>query len=199
MKEFQRYQAHLSYAHSCWKQIIGPGDTVIDATCGNGHDTLFLAILALTDCSGELYAFDIQPQAIENSKRLVKEQLPPSLVDRIHFIQRSHVSFPESLMPKSVKLIVYNLGYLPGSDKQITTEVESTLESIQKALPYICHSGGIFITCYPGHEEGKKEQDALLEALALLDFKEWSCCHHHWFNRDAAPSIIEITRKKVSN
>lgn len=38
------------------------GDTVIDATAGNGHDTVFLA--QLVGRQGRVWAFDVQSSAL---------------------------------------------------------------------------------------------------------------------------------------
>ena len=51
---------HLKLCHLILAETISKGDIVIDATCGNGHDTLFLAQCALDINSGFLYGFDIQ-------------------------------------------------------------------------------------------------------------------------------------------
>ena len=81
--------------------------------------------------------------------------------DKIKLIHSSHTTFPEEIKSGTVRLIVYNLGYLPGSDKALTTKVETTLESINHAQRLIMEGGVISVTCYPGHPEGKKEEEEL--------------------------------------
>lgn len=195
---FPLFQSHLDIAHQYWKKLLVPGDIVIDATCGNGHDTLFLATLALTEDRGSLYAIDIQKEALEKVKTRLQGHIPPSYFSRIHFIPGCHSTFPTNILPASVKLIVYNLGYLPGGNKALTTQSGTTLESIQNAMRLLAPQGVISIMCYPGHTEGKIEESKILEALAFLDRWEWNCCHHRWINKENAPSLLLIQKSYTS-
>jgi hypothetical protein len=193
---FPLFQSHLDLAHQYWSQIVQTGDTVIDATCGNGHDTLKLCQLALSVDKGKVYAIDIQEEAINSCCQLLDKFLPIELKQRVSVQQRCHSSFPETIVPESVKLIVYNLGYLPKGNKSIITLKETTLKSIQYAEKLIALGGVICITCYPGHEGGLEEQEDLLNYAAHLSPSQWSCCHHHWLNRHHAPSLL-LMQKKV--
>lgn len=194
MREFSLFKIN-SVTHHYWGKIVKPGDQIIDATCGNGHDTLALANLALTDHSGRVWAIDIQECALIQAKEFLKENLSVSCYSRIEFIQNSHATFPNSIVPNSISLIAYNLGYLPQNNKNITTQVDSTLRSVQAALPLIKEKGAISIICYPGHEEGKLEEEALLKELTTLPRDQWSCCYHRWLNHEKAPSLILIQKR----
>lgn len=174
---------HLTYAHQTWESFLNPGDTVIDATVGNGYDTLFLA--RCLQGSGTLVGYDIQSQAIEETKKRL-QQLPEAFTKIITLKLTSHICFDE----RDVKLIVYNLGYLPGGDKSITTLRQTTLESVKHALSCISTSGAISITCYPRHPEGAKEREALLDFLKTLPKEQWKMHHHVWTNKDLSPSWI---------
>lgn len=191
---FPLFQSHLELAHQYWKRLIIPGDSVIDATSGNGHDALFLATLALTENSGHLYCLDLQTEALENTRLRLQDHLPPAYFKRMQFISGCHSSFPEEIQPNSIKLIVYNLGYLPGGNKAVTTQAETTLKSIEKATDLIAPQGVISIMCYPGHPEGKIEEAHILSWLSTLDRWEWSCCHHRWINKIDAPSLIILQK-----
>lgn len=191
---FPLFQSHLDLAHHYWMQIVEIGDTVIDATCGNGHDTVKLCQLALSPTKGKVYSFDIQEQAIHNATKEFDNHLKKEIRERLFFAQRCHSTFPEEISSSSVKLIVYNLGYLPGGDKAKTTMISTTLQSLQQAQNLIQPGGVISVTCYPGHEEGAKEQEELLSYLSELQPKEWSCCQHMWFNRQKAPSLLLIQK-----
>jgi ubiquinone/menaquinone biosynthesis C-methylase UbiE len=127
------FKSHIDLAHRYWQDIVTFGDIVIDATCGNGHDTLMLAKLALNNDLGNVYALDIQACAIAKTKELLTHELPMDLLPRVHFIEGSHETFPDQIQEKSVKLIVYNLGYLPGGNKSLTTRTSSTLHSLAAA------------------------------------------------------------------
>lgn len=181
---------HLEAAHEAWRQLVKPGDTVIDATCGNGHDTLLLAQLALTPDSGQVIAMDIQPQAIANTQARLQAHLTPDLFARIRFIQGSHAQFPADIAPGSVKLIVYNLGYLPGGDKSITTQAETTLESLSEAVRRSCNGGCISLNCYPGHADGAHEERLLLIRWREAQFPDWRFSYQRWRNCDRAPSLL---------
>lgn len=192
---FPLFQSHLDLAHSYWQKLVRSGDTVIDATCGNGHDSLFLAHLALSTDIGTLYGLDIQSDAIESTKKLLQDHLAPLVFERVNLLLQSHAEFPKEIPPQTVKLIVYNLGYLPGGDKSLTTRVETTLKSLEGALMLLEPAGCVSITTYPGHSEGAEEERALLAFLATLDTKQWSCCYHRWVNRGAsAPGLMFIQR-----
>ena len=167
---------HLQLSKWYWKNHLKEGDVAIDATCGNGHDTLFLANLGLS----ALFSLDIQPVDIKDLNT--------------NFLQMSHEDL--SLVPtsKPPRLIVYNLGYLPGGDKSITTKTETTLASIQSAMDILAKDGAISITCYPGHEEGMRETKAVLDLVSKLPPKVWAVTHHLRPNRPTSPSLLWIAR-----
>lgn len=188
-------QSHLELAHHYWKDIVSIGDIVIDATCGNGQDSLALCKLALTPGRGTLFALDIQPSAISNTQKLLSENLPDELIKRVIFVEGSHQIFPNDIKEASVKLIVYNLGYLPRGDKTLTTQTSSTLASMMAAQNLLIKGGVISFTCYPGHAEGANEETALLASCQQLPSHLWNCCHHRWINRPKAPSLLLLQKR----
>lgn len=193
--QFPLFQSQLDLAHVHWKKLIQPGDLVIDATCGNGHDTLFLASIAIDpDKEGKVVAIDKQIAAIESTQKRLSHQLNQEVFKHVHFLHQCHSTFPSDIPPLSVKLIVYNLGYLPGSDKSLTTLGETTRLSLESALGLICSGGVISVTCYPGHSEGKAEEQIVLDFAEKLPSMEWSCCYHRWYNRKDAPGLMLIQR-----
>lgn len=191
---FPLFQSHLDLAHEYWKRLLQSGDIAVDATCGNGQDTLALAKMYLTPREGNIYAFDIQERAIASTQLLLADALPEEIRKRIVLTCASHEHFPFSIAPESVRLFVYNLGYLPKGDKSLTTRVESTLSSIQEALKLLACGGAISVTCYPGHTEGAEEEKSLLSFAKTLDARHWSCCHHRWLNRRESPSLLFIQK-----
>jgi hypothetical protein len=196
--QFPLFQSHLDLAHSYWKEIVQPGDIVIDGTCGNGHDTLILCQLALSNGAGLVFAFDIQACAIANTKQLLSEKLFPEQFQRVTFINASHQNMPENLQPNAVKLLAYNLGYLPGGDKTLTTQSSGTIASLMAAEALIMPGGIISITCYPGHPAGQIEEEALLQYSRELPPSLWSCCHHRWTNRRQSPSLLIIQKRSLA-
>jgi SAM-dependent methyltransferase len=179
------FRPHIALAHQYWEKILQPGDWAIDATCGNGRDTLKLAEVLK---GGEVIGIDIQPEAIANTRERLGSKVG------VHLFCHSHETFPLLAMQKPVKLIVYNLGYLPGGNKNMTTRVESTLMSVRKASEIVLPYGAISITCYPGHAEGALEEKALLEELARWPTDRWDFCHHTFPHRRLAPSLLIIQK-----
>jgi tRNA G37 N-methylase Trm5 len=186
---FKLFNSHLDLSHHYWSQIVPKDGFVIDATCGNGHDTLFLAKI----CFGKIIAYDIQESAIQSTKKLLEKN--DIDLSKIEFMHTSHEKF-ENIQDNSVDLIVYNLGYLPGSDKSVKTQPDTTLRSIKKALNLIKSSGAISITFYPGHPEGLEEQKNILAWASHIDPQVWSCCHHQWLNRRESPTLFLMQKAK---
>jgi predicted methyltransferase len=193
-RQFPLFQSHLDLAHYYWQQLVRSGDTVIDATCGNGHDTLILSKQALSPGAGKVHAYDIQPEAIETTRMRLAEQLDPELRARVALHCSSHVSFSSDIPPQSVQLIVYNLGYLPGGDKRITTTTECTLKSLDHAMKLLRPGGLISVTLYPGHAEGAIEAQAIVNYCQGLEATHWSVCLHQWANRRTAPQLLLLQR-----
>ena len=191
--QFPLFQSHLDLAHRYWKKIVQPGHHVIDATCGNGHDTLHLCEYALGE-GGKVYAFDKLEEAVQKTQQKLSQVLSAQEITHVHFEARCHSTFPDIILPGSIQLIVYNLGYHPGGDKTATTVKETTLNSIQEALLLISPGGAISLTCYPGHPEGALEERELLDFVQTLSPSAWSCCHHAWLNRRQSPSLLLLQR-----
>lgn len=150
----------------------------IDMTCGNGHDTLFLASIAK-----KVFAFDIQEQAINNTKKmLVKERLT-----NVTLCKESHDLF-DIFVNQPFDLAVYNLGYLPGGDKAIKTEAKTVLLSLEKAVPLLASGGKILIVIYL-HDH--LESDAIEAFVTKLDCG-YDVLKHQILNKLKSPYIIEI-------
>ena len=194
-RDFPLFQSHLDLAHTYWSEILKPGDVVVDATSGNGHDALFLAKCALTTSSGMLFAFDVQEEALVQTRQRIESEAP-ELISRLRFCHQSHEIFPDELKSQQIKLFVYNLGYLPGANKEKTTKVESTLTSVRAACELVVPGGVVSITCYPGHPEGAEEEAALLEFASTLNKEVWCVCHHRWINRSKAPSLLLLQKNR---
>ena len=191
-QQFPLFSTPINLTQCFWSKILNDGDAVIDATCGNGKDSLALANILKNKKDTILFCLDIQKKAIENTEELLSKEVPDFLPS-VKFILGSHENLPKANLGQ-IKLIVYNLGYLPGADKDLTTTSSSTLKSIENALNCICDGGVISITCYPGHLEGKKEQEVLLPFLSSLDPKIWSFTFSTWNNRNASPSLLLIQK-----
>ncbi len=146
-------------------QYLKSGDTAIDATTGNGHDTLWLA--QAVGPNGAVYAFDIQDCAIDVArKRIVTEstEIQTTFLNACHSDMESHL--PSNTKAKA---IVFNLGYLPEGDKSIVTRTDTTVSALDKSLTLLHSDGIISIVIYPGHQGGNSEADGILSWTQSID------------------------------
>ena len=135
---------------------IRPGDTVVDFTMGNGHDTAFLS--KAVGEGGRVYAFDIQPGALESTAGRLKAEGCP---DNCKLILASHERACEFVTEK-IRAGIFNLGYLPGSGhKELTTMRETTMPAVAHAVEMLGDDAILIVAVYPGHAEGKAEGEAL--------------------------------------
>ena len=190
----ETHSPHLSLAHGYWKEHLRPGDLAIDATCGNGYDTVALAKLLLEDPNSFLIGLDIQPMALESTSSLLNKELPSLFLQRILLHRLCHSEIRSIPLPHAPRLVVYNLGYLPGADKSLTTQTETTLKSLKEATNLIADDGAISVMCYPGHAEGMREEKAVLGWAEGLDPKKWQVSYHRWLNRPASPTFIWVLK-----
>lgn len=188
-----RYQ-HLNSIHPLITDYlhkhIQPGNTVIDATLGNGYDTLKIAELLLGQ--GKIYGFDIQPLAIESSQQLLSSLPAPKPI--IHLIEDSHANFAQYIQ-EEVDFIIYNLGYLPKGNKAITTLAESTLQSVKSGLALLKANGIMLIAVYHGHDAGKSEKATLESYLSTLDQKYFNVLKQQFINQKNTPPFIYVIEK----
>ncbi len=181
---------HIIYSHKLWKKHLKNNCQVIDATCGNGKDTLFL----LKQTKGKVYCFDIQKIAIEKTKLLLKKTFKNEDFNRTKFFNLSHEHL--NIIEEQVSLIVYNLGYLPGGDKTITTTCKSTIKSLSQAMRLLNNKGAISIMCYPGHSEGEIEEKAILNFLSNISLDDWEIFHYRWIKKNKkTPSLVWIKKR----
>lgn len=138
--------------HLLLQHFVHPGDQVVDATCGNGNDTLLLARLAGPD--GRVWAFDIQGDAIDHTTTALQEA---GLLERVTLLNSGHETMQDHVV-SPLSAVVFNLGYLPGGDRTVITRPESTLTGLTQAAGLLAPRGIIAITVYPGHAGGDIEQ-----------------------------------------
>jgi len=149
----------VQQAHAVLAERLAPGDIAIDATVGNGHDTLFLA--REVGESGTVYGFDIQEAALDTAYRRLQAE---GLEGRVSLYHAGHeamaVVLPESVWGR-VAAVMFNLGYLPGGDKQRVTGIHTTLAALEQALSLLAPGGAISVLAYTGHSGGRQEADAV--------------------------------------
>ena len=161
----------VEYAHQKVAKVVSPGDFCIDATAGNGHDTVFLA--RLVSPGGNVYAFDIQEEAIRATQsRLTGSGLEDIavLISECHSMVRQ--SIPSHLSGQ-IAAATFNLGYLPGGNHAVCTRPTKTLEAIRGCYELLRPDGCLSILCYRGHEGGPEEalavEGCLKEANWLVE------------------------------
>jgi ubiquinone/menaquinone biosynthesis C-methylase UbiE len=179
----------VALSHLLLRQFVRAGDSVVDATCGNGSDTLLLA--ELTAASGRVWAFDIQQQALAATTARLREA---DCLDHVTIVHAGHETLAE-LCGNQNNAIVFNLGYLPGGDRSVVTRPESTLAALAQCLKILKPGGIILITAYPGHDGGRQEAEALDEWIARLP----PTCFHAWRMGqtnvpDSAPYLMFIQK-----
>lgn len=177
----------LNYVKREIDKVVKYNDKVIDATIGNGKDTLTLCKKVN---KGHVFGFDIQEDAIVNTSKLLSEFNNFSLYKKSHEYIYDTLSDYDS----KISLVIFNLGYLPGGDKSITTNVKSTIKGIEGSIKLLNNKGEILIVIYPGHDEGKKEEQAILNFIKdnnSINYKTYRNT-----DNEIAPYLIVIKRKK---
>ena len=175
------------------KQLIlthlGEGDTAVDFTMGNGHDTEFLS--KTVGERGHVYAFDIQQQAVESTTaHLAAAGCPQNytLIHDSHHKVKDYVTGP-------IKAGMFNLGYLPGGDKSITTMRATTMPAIEAAIELLGPKSILSIAIYPGHEEGDAEGRMVSEYLSTLDRFRMSVAQIKIINSPTSPYFMVVETK----
>lgn len=190
MRSFELRSARF-LASDCLQRYLRDGDTVIDATMGNGHDTLMLC--ELVGNNGRVYAFDVQKQALENTRKLLTES---GCIERAQLILDGHEHMRSYVSESSADAVVFNLGWLPGSDKSVRTHWDTTKQAVEQALD-ILKPGGICVICvYPGHDEGAEELSNLSEMLLKLPPQRFNVLRQTFINASPGSPECFIAQKQ---
>ena len=176
-------QKHFILTH------LKEGDVAVDFTMGNGHDTEFLS--KTVGENGHVYAFDIQQQALDSTAVNLKNAGCPdnyTLILDSHHNVKNYVSTP-------IKAGMFNLGYLPGSDKTVTTMRSTTLPAIEAAISLMDRDAIILVAVYPGHAEGDAEGKMICEYLSGLSRYKVCATRINILNSPTSPFFIIIENK----
>ena len=172
------------------EKVVNKGDVVIDATMGNGYDTVYLGNLVGED--GKVYAFDVQEEAIKSTRKKVERD---NMTDRVELILDGHENL-DKYVDEEVACVVFNLGYLPRAKHVVITKPDTTLQAIKKSLDLLKPNGVISIAAYIGHEGGMEEKDYICEYLNNLDQKEYNVLHMQFTNQINNPPQLILIEKK---
>lgn len=183
-----RSARHL--AADAFAQALRPGDRAVDATMGRGRDTL--ALCRLVGETGHVDAFDVQEQALAETRALLEREGMLSRAD-LHLV--GHERMADVVAP-GIRLAAFNLGWLPGSDKSLTTRADTTLPALKAALGLLSPEGLAVICCYPGHAEGQRELDALTEFAKALPPQRFTALRQDFVNAGPGASVALIIQKQ---
>ncbi|EXB36997.1 hypothetical protein L484_018376 [Morus notabilis] len=184
-------------AHRVWERVVRKGDTVIDATCGNGYDTLtLLKMVADESHQGRVYGLDVQKAALESTSSLLEQSVSSNEKELVKLFHKCHSKMAEVLPGDIlVRLVAFNLGYLPGGDKTVITEPQTTLEALKVAKNILMPGGLISLVVYVGHPGGCQELETVQEFSSELSVDNWICCKFQMLNRPLSPVLIFLFKK----
>lgn len=183
--------------HAWFKSSLQKGHTVVDATLGNGFDALFLA-----QCIGEhghIYGFDVQSQAIQQSQQRLA-LIPCHQTFYRHGHEHLATALPAHCQG-NIQGIMFNLGWLPGSDKSIITQPQNTISALQQSFTWLAENGKLSVMLYPGHQGGDSE------ACAVMQWVEHHCTQNkgsfQWqkievAHKPNAPILLQIMKKSAA-
>lgn len=168
------------------RELVKNPQRIIDMTLGNGHDSYWLKEAYP---QAELIGFDIQKKAIANSKKRLEA------FEKVELYLESHDKILD-FVKEEVDFAIYNLGFLPGGDKEITTEKETVISSLKDLLSLLKRGGLVLMTCYPGHLEGRKEGEAVEEFLLELNQREYTVSKFQFINQINNPPCVFSVQKR---
>ncbi|WP_406835023.1 class I SAM-dependent methyltransferase [Lactococcus lactis] len=191
----------LEMAHWMLKDIIKTNDVVVDATMGNGYDTQFLAELG-----ANVYAFDVQEEALNaTEKRLddagIKNQIFEKNLSNlltepsVNLVLSGHEKLSE-YVKEPIKAAIFNLGYLPKTDKSVVTNADTTLTALDALTNQLVVGGRIAIMIYYGHEGGMEEKNAVIKWTSSLPQKDWEVTSYAPLNQIHTPPILVLIEKR---
>jgi hypothetical protein len=179
-------------AHQIWKLVLKQGDIVCDATCGNGYDSVYLA--QEVGPSGRLVCIDIQQEAIDATKNNIEASIEVDDRPAIDYVVGSHANVTDFVGSNVAKLVCFNLGYLPGGNKSIVTQIDSTIAAIEGSLECLCSGGLVSLLCYTGHDDGE-EFGAVQEFVGQLSPRYWLVSQIQLLNAPSAPVMVLIWKR----
>ena len=186
----QDFRSARFWAQALMETALFPSARAVDATMGGGRDTRWLC--ERVGAGGRVYAFDVQPEAVARTRALLAGA---GLADRATLFCEGHQRMAECV-PEPVDAVMFNLGWLPGAVHAVTTQAETTLIAVDAALALLKPQGILTICVYPGHDEGKRELQALTAWAAGLDPKRYDALLKCYMNQPNDPPQLIAVKKK---
>ena len=180
--------------HDHLSQQLKPGDQALDATAGNGYDSTVMA--TLVGPAGHIIAIDIQASAIDATRTRLKAA---GCLAQAELMVADHAQALASLCStyaQTISAITFNLGYLPGSDKSIQTEPESTLGALRAAGELLKSDGLLLVIAYRGHDGGQTEATQVAHWMQTVEERGWTVeSHEPIVTGSRVPPILWVARK----
>lgn len=184
----------LDAAHTLATAALAPGGTAVDATVGNGHDTVVLA--RGVGKAGTVYGFDVQAAAIAETRRRLRAA---GLEARVELVRSGHETMPRHVPERlhgAVDAIMFNLGYLPGSDSALTTGSTTTVPALRASVRLLRPGGVLTIVLYTGHEGGAEEAEAVEAWAEGLAQEEFEALSYRFVNqRNDPPRLLAVEKR----
>jgi methylase of polypeptide subunit release factors len=179
----------VGMSHFFLRRAVSAGDAVVDATCGNGRDTLFLA--RLVENGGKVWAFDVQDDALSAAEKLLRGE---GCLPWVHLVRDGHERIAEHVR-QPVRAVVFNLGFLPGREEGVVTRPETTLTALEQATELLLPGGIITIAIYTGHPGGAEEAAAVGQWSAGLPHSSFNAWQSRQLNRsNSAPYLVLVEK-----
>jgi len=179
----------VGLCHLFLRRSVRPGDTVIDATCGSGRDTLFLA--RLVGSTGKVWAFDVQDEAMTATGALLRDA---GCLPRVTLVRSGHERIADHVR-EPARAVVFNLGFLPGGEHGIVTTVETTRAALEQVQALLLPGGIITIAVYTGHPGGAEEGAAVEDWAAGLSPRGFNTWKSRQLNRsENAPFLVLVEK-----
>lgn len=183
----------VALSHLLLRERVRAGDRVVDATCGNGNDTLLLA--KLVGPTGRVWGFDLQERALDATRKLLEAE---GCLAQAELVRAGHERLGE-YVTEPLAAVVFNLGYLPGGDKAVVTRPVTTLRALNGALDLLFPGGILLVAIYTGHDGATEEEKAVLVWGSGLDPKAFNVWTSRQLNRPpTAPYLVLVEKKGES-
>lgn len=179
----------LQLSHEYIKKVVRSGDTVVDATAGNGRDTVFLA--RLVGNTGRVIAFDIQMIALDRARENLEKE---GLYERVRLINDGHQNM-DCYVKEPVRAVMFNLGYLPGGDHSISTKAETTITALEKSMKLLKSGGIITVVVYYGGDSGFDEKLAIEKYFNTVNYREFVVISTRFENQPNCPPVLYCIEK----
>jgi len=175
-------------------RALSSGGVAVDATAGNGHDTLFLA--QAVGPQGHVVGFDVQDEALGETRRRVQAEAPDASLRLVH---AGHETMENHMRERDVGTagaVMFNLGYLPGGDHSVTTVPETTCQALNTSVDVLRPGGIIAVVAYTGHDGGEEEAQAVESWVSALPDDTYRALSYQFVNQPNDPPRLYAVEKR---